>query len=268
MTRPWLLLVSWAAFAVLMTLLWLRQKRNRNAGTVDVAWAFGVGCTGAVLALFASEGWLPRRVLVAGLALLWGLRLATYLAIRVARDPHEDRRYAHLRRAWGERFEARLFGFFQIQAGWVVLFALPMWAAATSITPHWRLLDGLGSACFALSWIGTLLADRQLARFKQRHSETQRVCREGLWAWSRHPNYFFEWIHWLGWCFFALGSGYGYVAILGAALMLFFLLKVTGIPQVEKRALESKGEEYERYRREVSAFVPWPPRSRPAPTGS
>jgi steroid 5-alpha reductase family enzyme len=126
--------------------------------------------------------------------------------------------------------------------------------------PAWRILDGVGMALFAISWIGAGLADRQLYRFKRLPDSKGRVCRVGLWAWSRHPNYFFEWIHWLGWTAIAVGSSLWWVPLLGAGVMLFFLLKVTGVPVTEKRAVESKGDAYRAYQREVSVFVPLPPR--------
>lgn len=250
----------WALSAICMTLLWLRQKRTQNAGTVDVAWAFGVGISAAALSLLASDGWMSRRILVASLALLWGCRLGLHLLRRMRADGHEDGRYARMRGTWGEKYDVRMFWFFQAQASWVLLFSVPMWAASTHPLPEWRILDGLGTALFAVSWIGAGIADRQLYRFKRRPDSKGQVCRVGLWAWSRHPNYFFEWIHWLGWTAIAVGSSLWWVPLLGAGVMLFFLLEVTGVPVTEKRAVESKGDAYRAYQREVSVFVPLPPR--------
>jgi len=91
-----------------------------------------------------------------------------------------------------------------------------------------------------------------------------RTCRRGLWAWSRHPNYFFEWLHWWTYPLLAVGAPWAAATLFAPAFMLFFLFKVTGIPATEARALVTRGDDYRRYQREVSMFVPWPPRRRAA----
>ena len=122
----------------------------------------------------------------------------------------------------------------------------------------WHDYVGLGVWCVAVCGEG--LADWQLARFRRRPDSKGRTCREGLWRYSRHPNYFFEWIHWFAYVFLALGSPYVWVALCGPVVMLLFLFKLTGIPYTEKRALASRGEDYRRYQQTTSAFFPWPPK--------
>ena len=87
-----------------------------------------------------------------------------------------------------------------------------------------------------------------------------RVCREGLWGWTRHPNYFFEWIHWWAYVLLGVGAPHGWLTLGGPVVMFLFLTRVTGIPPTEARLVESRGEEYRRYQREVNAFFPGPPR--------
>jgi steroid 5-alpha reductase family enzyme len=111
-----------------------------------------------------------------------------------------------------------------------------------------------------VSWIGESVADRQLGRFKTRPGSRGLACREGLWRYSRHPNYFFEWLVWIAYSLLAWPAPHGYLALPIPLLMLFFLLRVTGIPYTEAQALRSRGEAYARYQREVSAFIPWFPR--------
>jgi steroid 5-alpha reductase family enzyme len=252
-----LALFAWAVSALLMTLLWLWQRRTGNAGVVDVAWSFATAVTGVAFALVLGEG--PRSSIIAGIAGLWGARLGLHLWKRMSSDTLEDARYRAMREAWGPRFQARMFGFYQLQALWAVLFALPMaWAAWNRSPLGW--LDGLGVLIWLAAFAGEAAADRQLERFRRAAGAAGRVCDQGLWRYSRHPNYFFEWTQWFAYVALAAGGDGRWLAWLGPAVMLLFLLKLTGIPPLEQRMLASRGEAYRAYQRRTSVFVPWPPR--------
>ena len=140
-----------------------------------------------------------------------------------------------------------------------MMFALPMLAAARGISAFGA-RDLAGAALWLASVTGEGIADRQLGRFRSEPSNRGKVCREGLWAWSRHPNYFFEWLHWWAYPLLAAGSSLAGFAWAGPFVMFFFLTKITGIPLTEARSLRSRPESYRRYQREVSAFFPLPPR--------
>ncbi len=255
----WLaMLIDWAVAAAAMAGVWALATKRRNAGWVDVAWSFGTGASGAFLALAVGGLDHPRAWLVATLAAVWGGRLGWHLAHRVAGEP-EDGRYADLRERWGEAFDRRMLAFFQVQATWVVLFAIPMMVAAARPGPlDW--LDALGAVIFVAAIAGETIADRQLAAWKRDHPEGEQVCRRGLWAWSRHPNYFFEWTHWLAYVAIGITGPWGWLTLLGPAVMYFFLRWITGVKLAERRSVRKRGEAYRRYQREVSAFFPWPPR--------
>jgi steroid 5-alpha reductase family enzyme len=242
-----------------MTCLWLIQRKTRNAGIVDVAWAFGTGLLGAFFAWGVLDGDASRRLIVGLMALIWGGRLGFYLAVRVMSEA-EDGRYQKLRIQWGEKVQVFLFAFFQIQALWAVIFSVPMLAAAANPTPGVRWFDWIGIFIWVVSMIGEAIADRQLARFRNDPANQGKVCATGLWRYSRHPNYFFESLHWWAYLFIAWGSPYWWVAVCGPFVMLFFLFKVTGIPPTESRALESRGDAYRRYQETTSVFFPWPPK--------
>ncbi|MFA9460990.1 DUF1295 domain-containing protein [Thiohalorhabdus methylotrophus] len=250
---------GWAVMAALMLALWLVQWRTRNAGIVDVAWAAGVGLLGVLFALSSTGGDPARRMLIGLMAGLWGLRLAGHLARRV-RGEAEDGRYRALRASWGSRTQPYMFLFFQVQALWAVMFAIPILVAARNPVPGPTWLDWLGLAIWGLAIGGEMLADHQLRRFRAKPGNRGRVCQEGLWHYSRHPNYFFEWLHWWAYVCLGLPGPYGWITLLGPAVMLVFLLKVTGIPPTEARALESRGEAYRRYQQTTNAFFPGPPR--------
>ena len=187
-----------------MLLLWLLSLRLRDASIVDIWWGPGFAAIAAFSHAVGPGGDPARGKLVVCLAALWGLRLGAHLWRRVAREA-EDGRYEQLRRTWGDAAARNLFVFFQVQALWAVLFALPMLAAAANPAPlgAW---DALGAAVWALALAGEAIADRQLARFKADPAHRGQVCREGLWRYSRHPNYFFEWIHWWAYVAFAAGA--------------------------------------------------------------
>lgn len=260
--------VAWAVLAIVMAILWWRQKATGNAGTVDIAWSFGTGLAGIWFALapFADDGVLWRQGLVAGCAFFWSLRLGAYVWQRV-RSSEEDGRYRELREAWGEAVQRKLFWFFQFQALFAMIFALPMLLAARQLEPTFRVLDLLAVAIFATAVLGEALADRQLARFKADPANRGKVCDRGLWRYSRHPNYFFEWLHWFAYVFLAVDVdgryGWGWFALLGPILMWVTITRVTGIPPTEKHMVASRGEAYRAYQARTSAFFPRPPRAQP-----
>ena len=252
-------LAGWGVMVVLMAALWFIQLRRGDSGIVDVAWGLGVGLQGAFYCLVAPGDPL-RRAIVAALILVWAARLSLHIAARLKRLP-QDGRYQTLKSEWGAQAQRRMFGFFQLQAFWSVLFALPVLLAAANPVPAMRWYDWLGLVVWGVAVAGEAAADRQLQRFRIDPGNQGQVCRIGLWRYSRHPNYFFEWVHWWAYVAFAVGAPWGGLAVFGPVCMLFFLLKVTGIPPTEAQALKSRGERYRDYQRTTSVFFPWPPKA-------
>lgn len=261
MSAAAMIFIGGLTMSLVMAAVWGVQRRTGNAGIVDVAWTFGVGSLGATYAIFGGDAPWERRLLSAALISLWSLRLGSHVLWRVCTQP-EDGRYAALKREWGLRAQRKLFLFFQYQAVAAVLFAVPMLFAARNAQPFgW--LDGFGAAVWCIAIVGEGLADRQLAAFRTRPSNRGRVCREGLWRYSRHPNYFFEWLHWWSYIALAWFAPWGWVTILWPLMMLYFILRVTGIPPTETQAVRSRGEAYLDYQRSTSPFFPWFPRESP-----
>lgn len=239
-----------------MTLLWALQLRTRNAGIVDVGWAATLGSLGIAYAL-ASEAPVWRRLLAGGLTGLWGFRLAFHLLHDRVWGKPEEGRYVTLRRRWGSRADRNLFVFFLAQAVLAVVLSWPFLLAVSAAPQSRPWLAVLGTVLFVVGVAGESLADRQLARFKADPANRGKVCQVGLWRYSRHPNYFFEWIIWCGFATLGVHAPWGWTAWLGPAIILFFLLRVTGIPPTEAQAVASRGEAYREYQRTTSAFVPW-----------
>jgi steroid 5-alpha reductase family enzyme len=257
-----LLLPGTIVVAIMMFLLWLLHLRLNNAGVVDPGWAAGIAILSVIYATF-GPGYALRRWVASGMALIWGLRLAVHLARRLAGQPEEGR-YQQLRKEWGGgNPKTRFLFFFEFQALLDVILSLPFLLAALNPSPTLHYLEYAAIALWIVAQSGEALADAQLAAFKRDPASRGTVCQRGLWNYSRHPNFFFEWLIWVAWALFALASPYGWLAMICPALMFYFLFRVTGIPMTEAQALRSRGEAYRRYQQTTSAFVPWFKKSAP-----
>jgi steroid 5-alpha reductase family enzyme len=256
-----LLLIGLATLTVflIMTALWLLGIRNRNFSYVDIGWSANFAVL-AVLYAALADGWPTRKWVIAAMFGLWSLRLAGHLAKRIIGEPEEGR-YTDLRQRWADNLNGKFFGFFQLQALLNVVLATPLLIACINPSPQLHPLEALGVAIWLVGLIGESLADGQLAAFKRDPANRGKVCEIGLWRYSRHPNYFFEWTIWIGYAVFALASPWGWVALAMPTLMLHFLINVTGVKATEEQALRSKGELYRDYQRRTSMFVPMPRKS-------
>lgn len=248
---------------ILFTLLWIIQVIRKDAGVVDIGWTAGVGLM-AVYVAYMGEGWLPRRVLLGAMGGIWATRLVLYILKDRIICEQEDSRYQRLRAHWGEKANAWFFIFFTSQSLLVVLFALPFIAGASK-TEEYIILSDIGAASI---WImamgGEWLADLQLARFRNNPQNKGKVCRVGLWNWSRHPNYFFEWVHWFAYVLIGFKAPGFALTIIGPIAMYIFLMKLTGIPHVERESLAKRGDAYREYQETTSILIPWPKKKKAA----
>jgi steroid 5-alpha reductase family enzyme len=252
--------------SAIMSGAWVVQRVTSNAGWVDVTWSFGTGAAAILLALTPiADAPVPgfQQILVAVLIAIWSVRLVFHLFHRVWTSAAEDARYADFRSQWGDRFQRRLWRFLQIQALAGFILALVAFAAARNHGHGTALFDLIGCTLFAAALAGETEADRQLRRFRADPANRDGICRNGLWAWSRHPNFFFEW---LGWCSYpliafdpSLHSAWWVVALAGPVMMYWLLVHVSGLPPIERLMLRSRGEAYQVYQATTSAFVPLPP---------
>ena len=254
-----LVLTVYLVMVAVMVGLWVLQLRVRNVSIADVGWCAGLI---AVVLWYATQatGDTERKTLVAALAVIYAGRLGLYILLNRVIGKSEEARYRRLREQWGSSESVRMFGYFQLQALAVVLFSLPFLVVIQNPQPPFALIDLVGLLIWVVAVFGETMADLQLAQFRSKAWNRDRVCRDGLWRYSRHPNYFFEWLHW--WAYVAMGvttPGW-FLTWIGPIGMGWALLKVTGIPWVERQALASRGEDYREYQRTTSAFVPWFPR--------
>jgi steroid 5-alpha reductase family enzyme len=259
-----------AAMTGVMAAAWAYGLARRNGGWTDVFWVFGTAAVLAAAALFPLEAGAapqPRQWLVAGLVAFWGLRLGGYLAPRVAAHP-EDPRYAKFRRDWGAAYARNMLFVTLPQAPASALLGLSVLIAARTPGHDLALRDVLGVAVLLIAIGGEGLADAQMKLFKADPANKGKVADVGLWGWSRHPNYFFEWLGWLAYPVIALDPAQPltWLSFTAAAVMLLLLTRVSGIPPLEAAQLVSKGEAYRRYQARVSAFFPLPPKPLPKPS--
>lgn len=263
------LLPLWGAAALFLVLAmsaaWLVQRSTGQGGWADAFWSFGLGVASVGVAIFPVGGASPstRQWLVAVLIGLWGLRLGLHIARRAAREA-EDARYARLRAEWGDDFQAKMFGFLMLQAGAAAFLTLSLMAAARNPTAGLTLQDGIAALVFISALIGEAVADRQLAAYKADPAKRGDICDVGLWAWSRHPNYFFEWLGWCAWPIFAINLGgswpLGWLALTGPAYIYWLLNEVSGVPLLEAHMRRSRPEAFAAYARRTSRFFPRPPK--------
>ena len=247
---------------VMLSLAWWFHERTKQSGWIDVIWTAAVGLAGVAGALAGHDG-APgeRAMLYAGLVAVWSLRLGSHLFRRTLRVP-DDPRYVKLRQVWGEKAASRMYAMLMYQAFAAAVMATAAAAAAHASDLPIGVMDTVAVLLFVAALVGETAADAQMRRFRADPANHGGVCDTGLWAWSRHPNYFFEC---LGWCAFAVGAlaepGLALLAALpGPILMVHLLLNVSGVPMLEKYMRATRGAAWDAYAARVSKFVPRPPR--------
>ncbi|MFB9841981.1 DUF1295 domain-containing protein [Mucilaginibacter ginsenosidivorans] len=253
----WLTLYSLIACCIIMVLVWLWAHKINNAGVVDIFWSYNFPVI-AVILLLLAPGFEIRKQLICVMVIIAGGRLGTHILTRtVSHLDEEEGRYQQLRQEWGPNPDRTFFWFFQAQALSNVILAIPFFVICMNTSTHLSPLEYAGVAIWLISVIGESVADTQLRAFKKEPANKGKVCSRGLWNYSRHPNYFFQWMMWMSYLVFALASPYGYLAIISPAIILYLLLRVTGIPITEEQSIRSKGDAFREYQRTTSAFVPW-----------
>lgn len=240
-----------------MTGAWGIQRATGMSGWIDTIWSFAVGAGGVIAALMAEGPW-ARRMLALGVIVLWALRLGGHIGART-RGGGEDPRYEKLIKDWGERAGLRLFLFLQVQALAAFVLVLAVYLAASNPAEFPRFIDMAALLVAVVALCGEALSDHQLSRFRKTPQAKTDVCETGLWRYSRHPNYFFEWLFWCAWPLVALSAfGWSWLSLLAPLLMYVLLVHVSGIPPLEEHMLRSRGVKFRALQARVNAFFPGP----------
>lgn len=254
--------------AILMSLLmagaWALQRATGSSGWIDTVWSASVGF-GGVLAVLLAEGDGGRRAIVFFLIAVWSLRLAGHIGLRT-RGGGEDPRYAKFIEKWGSAASFRLFIFLQIQAVAAFVLVLAVYLAADNGQVFPRVIDLLATMIAVAALAGEALSDAQLSKFRKTPEAKTGVCETGLWRYSRHPNYFFEWLFWCSLPLLAVQAHALSWGSLAAPVMMYWLLvHVSGIPPLEEHMLNSRGEKFRALQRRVNAFFPGPRKNEETP---
>ena len=255
-----LLIGNLAILLLALSALWFVSVRIKDASIIDIAW--GPACAaGAVLTFLRIDGASPRDLLLTALVTLWAARLALHLGARNL-GHGEDYRYVRMRERQGSdaAFARWSFVYVYMLQGFIAWFV--SWPAQLGQIGPDKPLGALGlagAAVFATGLAFEAVGDWQLKRFKADPANKGRLMTRGLWAWTRHPNYFGDAAVWTGLTLIALEGPYGWLTVLSPAVMAHFLINVSGKAMLE-RAMEKKYPEYAAYRRSTSGFLPLPPR--------
>lgn len=250
-----------AVFLVLglMLILWVVYLFKRNSSIVDIGWAVGfILCAWAYLVI--GQGDPLKKWILAIMATIWAGRLAWHLYRRYMVS-EEDPRYQEIRKGWGGDANVLFLLMFILQGILVVVISTPFLIVSANGNNAWGGWEWAGMLFWIIGVAGETISDRQLTNFRQNPANTGKVCQNGFWFFSRHPNYFFEFLVWVGFALFAMATPWGWVGVISPILILILLLKVSGIPLAEAQALRTKGDQYREYQRTTSAFVPWFPKS-------
>ena len=265
--QPGLLLIVAISLSAIMAFAWTLERKTGKSGWIDAIWSFSVG-VGSVIAVMLADATRQRRLAVLILILVWSLRLGFHIAKRSMRHG-EDPRYAKLIKEWGENASVRLFWFLQIQALAAFILVLAVYLAAVGRPGFPYFLDMVGIAIVAIALTGEALSDAQLAQFRKTPEARTEICEAGLWAYSRHPNYFFEWLFWCAWPLMAItGSPWSCLSLLAPIQMYWLLVHVSGIPPLEEHMLKSRGEKFRALQHRVNAFFLGPRKGKGRSRGS
>jgi steroid 5-alpha reductase family enzyme len=240
------------------TIAWPIQLKTKNGAIADVVWAITFPLLTLIYFLIAHHQSI-RHILILTLTALWGLRLGGYLLLRSVGKP-EDARYTTLRYEWGVKQNLLMLRFYYFQAIAAFVLSLPFAILIANPESEIGFLEFAGVALWLAGVLGESLADAQLQKFKDNPFNKNKICNTGLWHYSRHPNYFFEWLIWVAFFIMALGSPWGIVSVISPVTMFFLLTRVTGIGYTEQHMLKTRGKIFADYQQTTSAFVPLPKR--------
>ena len=228
---------------------------------VDTIWTAGLGISALVYhtaaGLESVRSWAVLLVIFS-----WSFRLSFHLFRDRIFTGHEDPRYKALAEYWGAQSARNFYFLFLAQIIFIALFLFPVSIEMQNPQPVWTWTDTLAVLIGISAMSGEWIADRQLAAFRANPKNKGGVCKDRLWRYSRHPNYFFEWLHWFAYLAFAVGSSSVGFALVGPIAMFIFLRFLTGVPYAEMSSLKSRGEAYRQYQSSTNAFFPWIPRDK------
>lgn len=235
-----------------MSFMWGLYRILKNPSVVDVSWSLGLMVSGLIyLSLMPLDF---RTLIIGSLLILWALRLAFYLWYTRIRKGHIDKRYIELSANWKISSSLGFFMNFQLQGLLILIISSVFFLISKSVKTDISMIDILAFCIIAVGILGETVADLQLQRFKIQHKGD--VCQMGLWNYSRHPNYFFDWLSWTGFALIAIQSNIGYLSFISPLMLYVIFTRMTG-PLTERGSIQSRGQKYIVYQKQTSMFFPW-----------
>lgn len=241
-----------------MFAFWLLYLKTGEPSVVDIAWTLSIGGLSFYFFYLGPKNHTAQWLIVVT-TLFWSLRVAYVLLERMIRG-QKDGRYKILSNIWQKGLHWKYLLFYLAQGIGSLILLLPIAFVMILKTGPWHSLDTLATIWLICSLIGEAVADASLRQFRHQPENKGKVCQQGLWYYSRHPNYFFQWNLWVSYALFASSVPFGFIGWISPLIMLYLLLYVTGIPPNEKQSLLSRGEAYRDYQKTTSAFIPLPKR--------
>jgi len=238
-----------------MILGWLDYKKTKRADIVDLIWTLNIGIL-TLFFFFISDGLFTRKLILLVLVLLWTVRLSSYIYRDRYKNPVEDRRYTALKNYWNHKnLDLKFLGFFLFQAALDVILTYSFYFIM-NLKTELSIFDFLAIIIFFIGFFGVTVSDKQLEKFKNNPENKGNTCKQGLWNYSRHPNYFFEILIWFSYSLYLINTEHYIIAFLPGATILFFIITFTGIPATEKAAIKNR-KGYKEYIETTSMIIPW-----------
>lgn len=242
-----------------MNIFYLIALAKKDNSIVDIGWGIGFILV-VIITLNVTQNFTPEALLITALVILWGLRLAGYIARR-NRGRGEDFRYKQWREEWGKTILWRSWlQVFMLQGAIMFIIALPVVYTIANAKAELGLLEILGAAIWGLGFFFEAVGDHQMYAFKKKPENKGKVMNSGLWRYTRHPNYFGEAVMWWGIYLIAVDNGSPLLTLVSPVLLTILLLRVSGVTMLEKKY--DGNPEYQEYIERTSVFVPMPPKVR------
>lgn len=251
-------LTNLVLITIIMILSWFFYLYQKKPNILDVSWALGFIVT-VVTAVSGCQGYLLRKLILFIIAFAWSCRLTGLFFMRYLKQEKAGR-FQAIRDAFDATTNLKFGLVFILQGFLIVVLSWPFVLICSNAKPSISVLEWVGIIISLIGFMGEAFADKQLWQFKENEENMSKVCDEGLWKYSRHPNYFFEWIIWVGFFIFALTSPLGITSIISPILMWYLLTQISGVHMAEMQALKLKGESYKEYQEKTSMFFPWFPK--------
>lgn len=251
-------LLAFLLIQCLVGLIWWVAYRIQRTSIVDIYWSLFIFIAAGFYFLYFASGSIASLFFLM-LAFFWAARLSAHIYFR-SRGHGEDSRYQALRQQWGEAEKKKMLVFYFQQGVAAWIFSLPFLLIFSNPRGVFGAWEIAGVFIWIIAFNGESISDAQLMLFKQEPQNKGKVCRGGFWKYSRHPNYFFEWLNWIAFAWLAFPHSMGWLALICPGLMYYFLNKVSGVPLAEKQALKNRSEEYVEYQRVTPVFFPWLPK--------